>query len=167
MQRAVLAQHPQKQCCGRHERTLDPELTALDDRRHTHERDAHDKADVCGDRAYRIADGKVELAVNDAGDGHRQLRQSRCNAYYRCTDYELRYSGQVCDEDRRIDEPVAALDDEHQADDKQQNHKSCLHKTLSLHFFNRLRKACQAPEKCSRQTAPELGSALVRVSFQM
>ena len=91
---------------------------------------------------------------------HDDLRQRRRHRDNRCADQEFRHAGRLSHPGRRIHEPVAALDDQRQSDQKQEN---CQRQT---HFKHSKLFKCRREGYKKRPSARRGAKSLVPVGFR-
>lgn len=118
-QAAIQAQHPQKYTAGKHQKTLWRKLSAFDDGGQEDDRQRHNEARICRDRSDGVADGHLGAAFCRSHSRDNDLGHGGGDRDDGCTDDELRDTGSGSHPTGRIHEPVAALDDQHDTQQKQ------------------------------------------------
>ena len=104
--------------CGKEEGYRHPQGLGVYLARTDGDGDGGDQGRVADDRADGVAVGDLTMAGHSGHGGHHDLRQSSADGHHRCADEQLRQMEPPCQCRSTVHEPVAALDQEQQTDDK-------------------------------------------------
>ena len=115
---AVARERKQQRDSAHEQARLDRELPSGHGAGHTHERQAHYKSSVRRDRAHRIANRDVGIALERGKDGDEHLRHGRSEAHDGSADDELGNARGFRYPCRGVNKKVAALDNAYKTDNE-------------------------------------------------